>query len=63
MALPENVDFYTVKEVADHLRMSTMSVYRYVDSGKLRGVRLGGSVRIPADALDALAEVTVQSQD
>lgn len=63
MPLPENVDFYTAKEVAEHLRISVMSVYRYVDSGKIRGVRIGGSVRIPADALQDVGDSPVQSQD
>ena len=35
-----------VKEVADKLSLSKASVYRMVHSGRLDGVKLGGSIRI-----------------
>ena len=53
MALPEGVEYYTVAEVAEHLRISPMSVYRYTRSGELPSVRMGKTVRIPAAALAA----------
>jgi excisionase family DNA binding protein len=35
-----------VKEVAEQLRVSQNTIYRLVRDGVLRGVRIGGSIRI-----------------
>lgn len=42
----------TVAEVAEMLRVSTMTVYRLVQSGALPAVRVGRSYRIRADDVD-----------
>ena len=45
--------FLTVAEVAEQLRVSTMTVYRLIHSGDLAAARIGKSYRLrPAD-LDA----------
>jgi len=38
--------FLTVTEVASHLRVSKMTVYRLVHDGELKAVRVGKSFRI-----------------
>jgi excisionase family DNA binding protein len=38
--------FLTVSEVAKHLRVSNMTVYRLVNSGQLAAVRIGRGYRI-----------------
>lgn len=38
--------FLTVGEVARHLRVSNMTVYRLVKSGQLAAVRIGRSYRV-----------------
>jgi excisionase family DNA binding protein len=43
----EPVDLMTVSEVAALLRVSTMTVYRLVDAGLLRAIRIGRSLRLP----------------
>lgn len=43
----------TVAEVAPLMRLSKMTVYRLVKSGKLPAVKLGRSVRIPEQAVGA----------
>jgi excisionase family DNA binding protein len=48
--LPE-VSFLTVKEVADLMRVSKMTVYRLVHSGELPAVRVGRSFRVPERAV------------
>jgi excisionase family DNA binding protein len=54
--------FLTVAEVADMMRVSTMTVYRLVKSGELPAVRFGRSYRIPETAVAAAVELpTVQS--
>ena len=44
--------FLTVKETAARLRLSENTVYRLTRSGVVESVKVGGSVRIPARALE-----------
>lgn len=44
--------FLTVAEVADIMRVSTMTVYRLIKAGDLRAVRVGKSYRLPEDDVD-----------
>ena len=41
-----DVRFLTVAEVADMMRVSTMTVYRIIKSGELPAVRVGRSFRV-----------------
>jgi len=43
----------TVAEVADHMRVSSMTVYRLIKSGTLKAVRVGKNYRIRTNDLDA----------
>ena len=52
-----DVRFLTVAEVAGMMRVSNMTVYRMVESGKLPAVRFGRSYRIPESALAAAIEL------
>src|SRR4029450_2175287 len=45
--------FLTPREVADQLRVSTMTVYRLIKSGELRAVRVGKSYRLRDEDIDA----------
>jgi len=40
-----------VKEVAEELRVSGMTVHRLLKAGKLKGVRIGRAWRISEDSL------------
>jgi excisionase family DNA binding protein len=44
--------FLTVQEVADLVRVSTMTVYRLIKAGDLGAVRVGKSYRIREDDVD-----------
>ena len=44
--------FLTPAEVADQLRVSSMTVYRLIKSGELRAARIGKSYRISEDDVD-----------
>jgi excisionase family DNA binding protein len=57
MADLSDVRFLTVAEVAAMMRVSNMTVYRMVESGKLPAVRFGRSYRIPESALAAVIEL------
>ncbi|MGH9186978.1 MAG: helix-turn-helix domain-containing protein [Acidimicrobiales bacterium] len=45
--------FLTVAEVAEQLRVSSMTVYRLIKSGSLPAVRVGKSFRLREDDVDA----------
>ena len=45
--------FLTPQEVADLLRVSSMTVYRLIKAGELRAVRVGKAYRILEDDVDA----------
>ena len=54
----------TVAEVADALRVSTMTVYRLVNAGELPALRVGKNIRIRTRDLDAfLADGVVSLRD
>ena len=45
-------DYLTPYEVADELALSLTTVYNLLRAGKLPGVKIGRSWRIPRDALE-----------
>ncbi|MBW3576840.1 MAG: helix-turn-helix domain-containing protein [Actinobacteria bacterium] len=45
-------ELLTVAEVADLLRVSTMTVYRLIRSGELPAVRVGRNYRVRRDELE-----------
>ena len=51
-----DVRFLTVAEVADMMRVSTMTVYRMVHAGEMPAIRFGRSFRIPESAVVALSQ-------
>jgi excisionase family DNA binding protein len=44
--------FLTVAEVADIMRVSSMTVYRLIKAGDLRAVKIGRSYRLAEDEVD-----------
>ena len=50
---PSRARFLTVAEVAQIMRVSTMTVYRLIKAGDLASVRVGKSYRIREDDVDA----------
>jgi excisionase family DNA binding protein len=45
--IPE--EFYTAQEVADMLKVNIMTIYRYINSGKLNAYKFGKEFRIEKD--------------
>ena len=39
-------DFYTAKELAEKLSFNVMTIYRYIDAGKLKAHKIGKEFRI-----------------
>ena len=54
-----DVRFLTVAEVADMMRVSTMTVYRMVHAGELPAIRFGRSFRIPESAVVTAIEAPI----
>ena len=52
--LIKGVEYYTVEEFANHLRVSKSTVQRWIDEGALQYWRLrpNSTIRIPASELD-----------
>ena len=50
--MPTDDRFLTVKEVADLMRVSTMTVYRLISAGELKAARVGRSYRLRAMDVD-----------
>ena len=46
----------TIQDVAEFLQVSTRTVRRLIDTGELAAVRIGRSVRVRPEALQALIE-------
>lgn len=44
-------DFLTVQEVSELLRLSVLTIYKYIKSGELKAVEFGGHYRIGKTSL------------
>lgn len=53
---------FTVREAARYLRVRPQLVYRLLNSGRLKGAKIGGVWRIPAVAFDSLLGVNEPGQ-
>ena len=51
-------ELYTVKELAAKLKVSTQFIYQLEQKGKLKGVRIGDTLRFTADAVQQLLKGT-----
>lgn len=58
-----NMRFLTVNEVADVMRVSSMTVYRMVHAGELPAIRFGRSFRIPESAVLQMVYPEGQGED
>jgi excisionase family DNA binding protein len=55
---------FTIEEAAEYLRISRAGVYRLIDQGSLKRIKLGKSARIPRASLEAfVASLETQDQD
>lgn len=49
---PMKEEYFTVKEVAQQLKVSRQAIYEWINAGSLRAVKAGNRTRIPASALN-----------
>ncbi len=50
-------DFYTVQEVALSLRLSVLTIYKYIKDGSLEASEFGGHYRVSQESLRDFIEV------
>lgn len=48
----KKIEYFTLEEVADMLKVAYLTVYRWVRSGKLEAVKAGKQYRIEKSKLD-----------
>jgi excisionase family DNA binding protein len=46
--------FYTPEELATLLKVTRQAVYKWIQDGQMESVRIGRTVRIPADEVERL---------
>lgn len=49
----EEQNFYSIQDIANRLYISQKSVRRYIASGELNAIKIGGAYRIPKTAIEA----------
>ena len=54
--VPTN-DFLTVSEVAEMLRLSVLTIYKYIKEGQLEAVEFGGHYRVSQSSLDTFIKI------
>ncbi len=42
----QQAEYYTAKELAEMLSLNVMTIYRYIDAGKLKAYKIGKEFRI-----------------
>ena len=50
--MTNNKEFYTAKELAEKLAVNVMTIYRYIDKGKLKAYKIGKEFRIDKAEFD-----------
>lgn len=49
--------FLTVQEVADILRLSVLTIYKYIKEGDLEAVEFGGHYRVSSNSLGNFIQI------
>ena len=49
-------NFLTVAEVSNILKLSVLTIYKYIKSGSLEAIEFGGHYRIPQPSLERFIE-------
>jgi len=61
-AAPLPRKFYSVAEAAEMFGMSPMTLYRAISAGEFPAVRIRGRLIVPAQAVDAMADMATDEQ-
>ena len=58
LIIDHHTHYYTPEQLADLLQISRRTVYLWVRERKLKAIKAGNRVRIPADAISKFLEPT-----
>ena len=50
----------TVKQVAEELQCSIHTIYRYIEAGKIKAVKLNRNIRIPDEEVEKIKKEGIQ---
>ena len=50
----ENIDLFSVKEAAFQLNVSKMTLYRWMENGKIQSVQVGAQRAIPKSEIERI---------
>lgn len=53
----EKEQYYTIEEVAEMLKVAYLTVYRWIQAGKLKAVKAGKQYRIKKEDVDKFLEL------
>ncbi len=56
MSYNSKSNFLTVQDISDLLRLSVLTIYKYIKSGDLTAVEFGGHYRISKSSLESFLE-------
>ncbi len=56
MGYNEINELLTVQEVASHLKLSVLTIYKYIKEGDLPAVEFGGHYRVEKNALEGFVK-------
>jgi excisionase family DNA binding protein len=45
-------EFYTAKEISDKLKLNVMTIYRYINAGKLKAYKIGKEFRVEKEGFE-----------
>lgn len=57
MGYNKNKAYLTVQEVADFLRLSVLTIYKYIKEGQLEAVEFGGHYRVSNNSLENFIQI------
>jgi excisionase family DNA binding protein len=57
----EGDTIFTVEQTATILKVHPLSIRRYIKSGRLKALRIGGNIRIPQTEIDNFSKAVVPS--
>lgn len=52
MGSNNSFELLTVQEVANSLKLSVLTIYKYIKEGELKAIEFGGHYRVEKEALD-----------
>jgi excisionase family DNA binding protein len=49
-------DYYRISELTQKFKVSRYTIYKWINEGKIQGVRIGGNIRIVKSSFDSFIQ-------